>query len=71
MSGLCQFGLSLLVILTFILRAAWAGQLPAAPTASQAPASMQAHGQTLVDPYPWMDNAHDPEMIAYLEAENR
>jgi oligopeptidase B len=41
------------------------------PIARRAPASIQAHGKTLVDPYPWMDRERDPEAIAYLEAENR
>lgn len=41
------------------------------PIARQAPASMQAHGKTLIDPYPWLDKERNPEAAAYLEAENR
>jgi len=44
---------------------------PVPPTARQAPSAFEIHGKTLVDPYSWMDNTSDPELLAYVEAENR
>lgn len=41
------------------------------PAARQAPTTIQIHGKTLVDPYPWLEKVSDPEVIAYLEAENQ
>ena len=48
-----------------------AGGQPVPPAARRAPATFEIHGRTLVDPYPWLEDASDPEVIAYLEAENR
>lgn len=56
--------------------AAVALALPAAaddtvpPDAAQKPHEMTLHGDTRVDPYYWMNDREDPEVIAYLEAEN-
>jgi oligopeptidase B len=44
---------------------------PVSPVARQAPTMLEIHGRTLVDPYAWMDNASDPDLLAYVEAENR
>ncbi len=44
----------------------------AAPIAEQRPIELEAHGQRRVDPYYWLrdDSREDPEVLAYLEAEN-
>lgn len=60
-------GLALLAIAAAINAS---GQL-APPAARQAPTTIEIHGKTLVDPYPWLENVSDPKVIAYLEAENR
>lgn len=43
----------------------------APPDAGQRPHEMTLHGDTRVDPYYWMKDRENPEVIAYLEAENR
>ena len=49
---------------------------PSSPTAStppiakQVPAERTHHGDTVDDPYAWLTDPKDPEVIAYLEAEN-
>ena len=49
---------------------------PSSPTAStppiakQVPAERTYHGDTVDDPYAWLADPKDPEVIAYLEAEN-
>jgi len=35
------------------------GQL-SPPVARQVPATIEIHGRTLVDPYPWLEDASDP-----------
>lgn len=41
------------------------------PTAKRIPVAHTLHGKTRVDPYAWMrDREGDPDVIAYLEAEN-
>ncbi|WP_246956866.1 S9 family peptidase [Brachybacterium sp. Marseille-Q7125] len=45
-------------------------ELPAAPTPVQRPTERTHHGDTVVDPYEWMRDKTDPEVIAHLEAEN-
>src|SRR6266849_3057541 len=48
----------------------------ASPTASTPPIAKQVaaerthHGDTVIDPYAWLAESKDPEVIAYLEAEN-
>jgi oligopeptidase B len=34
------------------------------------PAERQHHGDTVIDPYAWLTDPKDPEVVAYLEAEN-
>jgi oligopeptidase B len=41
-----------------------------APTAPQHPKELTIHGDTRNDPYYWLNDREDPEVIAYLEAEN-
>jgi oligopeptidase B len=41
------------------------------PVAKVRPKKTRLHGKTLVDPYAWLREKTNPEVIAYLEAENR
>lgn len=59
--------LSLLLSLALI---ASAQQPPAPPRAARKPHVTKIHGDTLVDDYFWLRHKEDPEVIAYLEAEN-
>ncbi len=43
----------------------------APPVAERKPVETAIHGRTLVDPYAWLRGKEKPEVIAYLEAENR
>ena len=40
------------------------------PVAKQVPFERTHHGDTVNDPYAWLANPEDPEVVAYLEAEN-
>src|SRR5580693_8002808 len=44
--------------------------VPNPPIAKQVPSERTHHGDTVTDPYAWLANPKDPEVIAYLEAEN-
>jgi oligopeptidase B len=44
------------------------GLLP--PVAAEIPHAITAHGHTRIDDYYWLNNADDPAVIDYLEAEN-
>jgi oligopeptidase B len=44
--------------------------LPAPPVAKKAPKSTEINGRTLVDNYYWLRDKKNPEVKAYLEAEN-
>lgn len=41
------------------------------PVAARRPQELVTHGHRRVDDYHWMNDREDPEVIAYLEAENR
>ncbi len=43
---------------------------PTPPSAKQVPSGRTHHGDTVIDPYAWLTDPEDPEVIAYLEAEN-
>jgi oligopeptidase B len=72
----------LMLISTFVLAPAGAagmayGQQPGAATALDPPVAearphqvVAPHGHVRVDPYYWLRDPEDPEVIAYLEAEN-
>ncbi|GAA1320052.1 S9 family peptidase [Brachybacterium tyrofermentans] len=45
-------------------------ELPSAPQPPHRPIERTHHGDTVVDPYEWMRDKTDPEVIAHLEAEN-
>ncbi|WP_347351094.1 S9 family peptidase [Intrasporangium sp.] len=40
------------------------------PTARREPTTRERHGEAFVDPYAWMADRDDPDLLAYLEAEN-
>jgi oligopeptidase B len=44
--------------------------VPTPPIAKQVPTERTHHGDTVTDPYAWLADPKDPEVIAYLEAEN-
>jgi oligopeptidase B len=46
------------------------GQLPPSPIARKDHKETQLHGVTLTDDYAWLRDKEDPEVTAYLEAEN-
>lgn len=43
---------------------------PTPPTAKQIPHELTIHGDTRVDPFFWMNERDNPDVTAYLEAEN-
>ncbi|OBI13891.1 oligopeptidase B [Mycobacterium sp. E2462] len=45
-------------------------QAPLPPTAKRVEHRREHHGDVFVDPYEWLRDKADPEVIAYLEAEN-
>ncbi|MBN1434800.1 S9 family peptidase [Candidatus Fermentibacterales bacterium] len=47
-----------------------ASALPAPPAAKRVPVELEAHGEIRVDPYYWMRDLSDPDVLAYLVAEN-
>ncbi len=47
-----------------------AAAAPRPPVAKKAPKTLELHGVKRVDPYYWLKEREDPEVIAYLEAEN-
>src|SRR3984957_9868114 len=44
--------------------------VPNPPIAKQVPTERTHHGDTVTDPYAWLADPKDPEVIEYLEAEN-
>jgi oligopeptidase B len=61
--------LSSLLVGTTVLSAA--GPVSKPPVAKVIPKEITMHGQTRVDNYFWLREKTDPEVIQYLEAENR
>ena len=53
-----------------LVLAAGCGNEPEPPVAKVEPHELTAHGETRVDDYYWLRDRDDPEVIAYLEAEN-
>ncbi len=45
-------------------------EAPAPPVARKVPVELEAHGDVRVDDYYWLRERDDPEVVAYLEAEN-
>ncbi|MEM7235252.1 MAG: oligopeptidase B, partial [Planctomycetota bacterium] len=44
--------------------------MPTPPKAKRVDVESEIHGDVRVDPYQWLQNREDPEVISYLEAEN-
>ncbi len=44
--------------------------LPTPPIADQRESARTLHGETVIDPYTWLADKHDTDVIAHLEAEN-
>ena len=44
---------------------------PAPPVARKVPVRLENHGDVRIDDYFWLRERSNPEVIAYLEAENR
>ncbi len=66
-----------LVFASLILASAYAlaaddasSSLPAPPVAKKAPKTTEVNGRTIVDNYYWLRDKKNPEVKAYLEAEN-
>lgn len=61
------------LILLLLLRTAAFAQPPPlhSPVAKVIPKQFTIHGQTRVDPYYWLNDKSNPDVIRYLEAENR
>ena len=57
-------------IMTFVLMAADSGTLPAPPVAKKVEHVTEVNGHKLVDEYFWLRDKPNPEVRAYLEAEN-
>src|SRR6266403_2199756 len=69
--------ISSLVFASLILTYAYAlaaddasSSLPAPPVAKKAPKTTEINGRTMVDNYYWLRDKKNPEVKAYLEAEN-
>ena len=69
--------ISSLVFASLILASAYAlaaddasSSLPAPPVAKKAPKTTEVNGRTIVDNYYWLRDKKNPEVKAYLEAEN-
>ena len=57
-------------VMIFVLMAADSGTLPAPPVAKKVEHVTEIHGHKLVDEYFWLRDKPNPEVRAYLEAEN-
>ncbi|WP_237586987.1 S9 family peptidase [Pontibacter russatus] len=55
---------------TAVIAEAPTTQLPQPPVAKKLPKELTTHGETRIDNYYWMNQREDPEVIAYLNAEN-
>ncbi|MBE0566491.1 MAG: S9 family peptidase [Krumholzibacteria bacterium] len=60
----------LLVMSLLVLAGAGCGREPQPPLAAVLPHGLTIHGDTRVDDYYWLRERGNPEVIAYLEAEN-
>jgi oligopeptidase B len=54
----------------FVLAADDTSSVPAPPVAKKVPKTTEINGRTLVDNYFWMRDKQNPEVAAYLQAEN-
>ena len=67
---LVRLALLMTLSLGFSAFAIGAGTEPTPPVAKTDPHVTEIHGETLVDPYYWLRERDNPEVIDYLEAEN-
>jgi oligopeptidase B len=58
------------LLFVFVFQAAADDAGPKPPVAAAKPHSFEFHGTTIEDPYFWMKDKTNPEVIQYLEAEN-
>jgi oligopeptidase B len=58
----------LIVLLCHLVAAKETAPVP--PKAKVAPHETDFHGEKIIDPYFWLRNADDPDVLAYLKAEN-
>jgi oligopeptidase B len=66
-----RYAVSLLMALAVPLEAlAQSTSLAAPPTAERRPHTLEMHDDIRIDPYFWLRERENPEVIAYLEAEN-
>jgi oligopeptidase B len=65
-----QLAVLLLASLLSILAADTSSPLPAPPVAKKVPQTTEVNGRPLVDNYFWLRDKKNPEVKAYLEAEN-
>jgi oligopeptidase B len=61
---------SALVLVCSILMISCAPSVPVAPIAEKKPHELEQHGEVRVDDYYWLRERTNPEVLAYLEAEN-
>jgi oligopeptidase B len=70
-SSFRQFAVALTVtILAFGWNSCKTAEKPEPPDAEKNPKTLTMHGETRTDPYYWMNDRDNPEVINYLEAEN-
>lgn len=62
--------LALILTLAAAEGALAAGAAPLPPSARRQPHRLEVHGQVRLDDYYWLRERDDPEVLAYLEAEN-
>lgn len=61
----------LISVISFLTFSCHSPQTPVnAPVAEKRDTILEIHGQQRIDPYYWMNDRENPEVIAYLEAEN-
>jgi oligopeptidase B len=65
-----QFCLVLFAAVIILIAADTSAPLPAPPVAKKVPKITEIHGHKLVDNYFWLRDKKNPEVRAYLEAEN-
>ncbi len=58
------------VVLMLLILSSCGEEMIEAPIAKKIDKEMTIHGDTRVDPYYWLKEREDPEVISYLEAEN-
>lgn len=65
-----KFNCLLFLVLSAILLPAADEPVPQPPLAKKVPKELVMHGHARVDEYHWLNQRQDPEVIAYLQAEN-